>query len=170
MGRVQGIHRRYGGGIHCGGSMEYCQDPVGVRVTGKNFATQRSQVSSSIHNTKQGSDQFFRKKFFESCPAPTSFLNKNDGPNADSLTGYDELCDFSLTTLRALIEEEENGPHGSSSLSKLCRLDIGIMRYNNECHYFVSEVERTVGVGIFGSAQVTVMAQHLARVWQSFFT
>ena len=109
-------------------------------------------------------------KFFDTYPVSTSFLNKDDGPNTDSVTGYNELCDFSLTTLRALIKEEEKGPHGSSSLSKLCRLDIGIMKYNNRCDYFVNEVERTVGVGIFGDSQVTVMAQHLARVWQSFFT
>ena len=109
-------------------------------------------------------------KFFDMFPVPTSFLNKDYGSNTDSVTGYNELCDFSLTTLRALIEEEENGPHGSSSLSKLCRLDIGIMRYNNECHYFVSEVERTVGLGIFGDTQVEKMAQHLAKVWLPMLT
>ena len=107
-------------------------------------------------------------KFFQTCSVPTSFLNRKDGPNTDSVRGYNELCDFSLITLRALTKEEKKDPHGSSSLLKLYRLGIGIMQYTNKCDYFVNEVERTVGVGIFGDSQVAVVAQHLTRVWRSF--
>ena len=101
---------------------------------------------------------------------PTSFLTTDNEIDGDAVSGYQELCNFSLSTLRALIKEEERGPHGSSSLSKLCRLDIGVMERQAQCYYFVSEVERTVGLGIFGDTQVEKMAQHLAKVWLPMLT
>ena len=99
-----------------------------------------------------------------------SFIAEGNGTGSGPTPGYQELCNFSLSTLRALIKEEERGPHGSSSLSKLCRLDIGVMERQAQCYYFVSEVERTVGLGIFGDTQVEKMAQHLAKVWLPMLT
>ena len=99
-----------------------------------------------------------------------SFIAEGNGTGSGPTPGYQELCNFSLSTLRALIKEEERGPHGSSSLSKLCRLDIGVMERQAQCYYFVSEVERTVGLGIFVDTQVEKMAQHLAKVWLPMLT
>lgn len=46
-------------------------------------------------------------------------------------------------------------------------MDIGVIRRQNRCDYFVGEVERTVGLGIFDIHYVPVVAQHLGAMWLS---
>ena len=94
-----------------------------------------------------------------------SFIAEGNGTGSGPTPGYQELCNFSLSTLRALIKEEERGSHRLSSLSDLCRLNTGIMEHK-ECYYFVGETERTVRLDIFGDMQVEQMARHLAMVCQ----
>ena len=87
---------------------------------------------------------------------------KNDEGTA---AGREELEQFVMATLHALIEEERNGPDGVSSLSTLCRVDVGLMISNGECNFFVSEIERTIGLGIFGKEGIPIIAEYLGKMW-----
>ncbi|KAK7678963.1 hypothetical protein QCA50_018103 [Cerrena zonata] len=86
---------------------------------------------------------------------------------SDSEAGRIELIDFATRTLRALVHRELRGPYGGTTLSKLCRLDIGVMVANDRCHYFISEIERTVGLGIFDPKMVSVIAEKLGKMWMT---
>ena len=110
------------------------------------------------------SSDISRTAFFDGVPSSESFLTAGGSSVPGIKTGYEQLCEFSLTSLKALIRAEEKGPCGSSSLSKICLMDIGVMSYSGRSYYFVSEIERTIGLGIFGQTYIQDIASRLSKL------
>ncbi|KAK7676831.1 hypothetical protein QCA50_020167 [Cerrena zonata] len=84
---------------------------------------------------------------------------------ADEEAGRVELIAYASKTLDALISREKRGAFGATSLAGMCRMDIGVIIRGSRCDYFVSEIERTIGLGIFGPDMVPLMAERLGRLW-----
>ena len=43
-------------------------------------------------------------------------------------------------------------------------MDIGVMSYSGRSYYFVSEIERTIGLGIFGQTYIQDIASRLSKL------
>ena len=75
-------------------------------------------------------------------------------------SGMMELLDFASQTLEGLIERE-SAQH-DSSLGGWCRMDIGLLRRQDDWYYFVNEVERSIGLGLYGEEVIEAVTNPLA--------
>jgi hypothetical protein len=77
-----------------------------------------------------------------------SIMNRRGGSIDQRHLADQELYNFALTTLEALIQREG---FSDSSLSLICRLDISVMWNKGRLQYFVNEVERGACICLFAS-------------------
>ncbi|KAK7676838.1 hypothetical protein QCA50_020174 [Cerrena zonata] len=66
-------------------------------------------------------------------------------PQASDRAGEDagraELLEYATKTLDALIAYERRAAYGATSLTGMCRMDIGVLFRASRCDYFVSEID-----------------------------
>ena len=74
----------------------------------------------------------------------------NENLTEEATNGHGVFKKFVEDTVQA-VANTENSRRGdsSSSLQVFCRVDVGVLDHQGPYHYFVSELERSLTVGLF---------------------
>jgi hypothetical protein len=89
-------------------------------------------------------------------------------PLVEQQRGNQELINFAMKSLKALIKQEEQGGNAKSNLRFFCRMDIGVMTNKSKYHYFVNGLSRSWDTAMFMTGDNSQLVQKQDYICQEF--